>query len=251
MQEFTQFANILADQAGEIARHYFRTGFDIETKSDETPVTIADREIERVMREAIEVQYPDHGILGEEFGEKSSKDGYQWILDPIDGTKSFIVGRPTFGTLIALWKNDKPILGIIDQPILKERWVGSKNETIFNGSVIQTRECSDIQDAILASTSPSMMRDLWPKLYDASKTMIWGGDCYSYGLLANGFLDCVIERQMNVYDYAALINVVEGAGGIVSDWKGNALKPDSDGSVLACGDARLHAQMLKLLQKPL
>ena len=242
MQEFEALANRLADEAGEIVKQYFRTPFDVETKGDDTPVTIADRKVEERMREIIEAERPQDGIYGEEFGIKESQNGYTWVLDPIDGTKSFVIGRPTFGTLIALCQDGAPILGVIDQAILCERWVGTEDGTKFNGQSVQARTCSDLSKATIGSTTPAMFGGMEP-VYEKFETgcrMIWGGDCYMYGMMANGYLDVTIEANMQPYDYLALVPVIEGAGGCISDFKGQSLTIESGTStIVACGDPSL------------
>lgn len=247
MQELFSLASHLADKAGTVVRRHFRQPFDIESKGDETPVTVADRGVEAALRQIIERVRPDDGILGEEYGTKDSKNGFTWVLDPIDGTKSFIVGRPTFGTLIALCQNGVPILGVIDQPISKERWIGDGKQTIFNGAIVKTRRCPSIKHAVTAVTSPRQVPDLWPTLYKECKAVVWGGDCYSFGLMANGWLDLCIENMLAPYDFAALIPVVTGAGGYVSDWNGNPMTLTSDGSMIALGDPSLKDDVLKLV----
>lgn len=249
MQDFIELAGHLADEAGKIIHPYFRAEIAVESKSDDSPVTIADRSVEERLRAIIEERRPEDGIIGEEFGIKESKNQYDWVLDPIDGTKSFIIGRPTFGTLIALCENGVPILGIIDQPIAKERWVGAKDmPTTFNGTKINTRACADLKNARLASTSPDQLIYQWKNLRDKSDMFVWGGDCYSYGLLAKGGLDAVIETQLGTYDYAALPPIVEGAGGWMGDWDGNTLNINSDGRTIAVGDAALKSQLLDILK---
>lgn len=245
MQEFVAIANRLADEAGEIVRQYFRQPFDVETKGDDSPVTIADRSVEKRMREILEAERPDDGIYGEEFGVKEGRSGYTWVLDPIDGTKSFVIGRPTFGTLIALCKDGAPVLGVIDQAILGERWIGDGSRTTFNGEVVSCAPCGDLDAARIGSTTPAM--------FDSSSNthghvyknfnegrLFWGGDCYQYGLMANGFVDVILEAGMQPYDYLALVPVVEGAGGCISDFRGQALSIASGKStVVACGDPSL------------
>lgn len=247
MQDFIELAHHLADEAGEIIRPYFRSGVDVDHKSDESPVTIADRAVEQRLREIIETKRPEDGIIGEEFGIKDGKNQYEWVLDPIDGTKSFIAGRPSFGTLIALCEDGVPILGIIDQPILKERWIGVKGQpTLFNGKQVQTRTCQNLTQARLISTHPIMV-DNWKDIDHASDFYIWGGDCYSFGLLASGFMDVAIESLLSAYDFAALPPIIKGAGGHMCDWDGNPLTTKSDGRVLALGDIALKDEMLKIL----
>lgn len=250
MQEFVTFAKRMADEAGNIIRQYFRQPFDVVTKGDDSPVTIADRGVESALREMIEEERPDDGIFGEEFGKKPSKNGLNWVIDPIDGTKSFIIGRPTFGTLIALWEGDKPLLGIIDQPILRERWIGADGATTFNDKPVKTRPCPDLKSACSASTTPAMFKknDFWKPFDTQTKMMAWGGDCYMYGLLASGFLDVCVEASLKPYDYAALVPVVQNAGGWISDHAGNPLTLSSDGTVIALGDPALWDAVQKLLK---
>jgi len=239
MQEFEAIANRLADAAGEIVKQYFRTSFDVETKGDDTPVTIADRAVEKRMREIIEAERPDDGIYGEEFGVKEGSSGYVWVLDPIDGTKSFVIGRPTFGTLIAVCKGGAPILGVIDQAILGERWIGTKDKTTFNGESVTCKPCPDHTKATICSTTPAMFDGMEPvyENFESGCRITWGGDCYMYGMMANGYLDVAIEANMQPYDYLALVPVVEGAGGCISDFRGQALTIESGTStVVACGD---------------
>lgn len=248
MEEFITLANYLADEARKIIAPYFRAPLDIESKSDQSPVTVADKAVEKHLRKIIEQRYPDHGIIGEEFGVKDGLGQYDWVLDPIDGTKSFIAGRPSFGTLIALCKNGVPILGIIDQPILKERWVGANGfPTEFNGAPVTTADCSKFSDAKIISTHPIMVPE-WQNIEDQANFYIWGGDCYSFGLLASGFLDCAIESHLSPYDFAALPPIVEGAGGLMCDWEGNPLNLKSDGRVIALGDPTLKSSALKALK---
>ncbi len=242
MQDFIALANRLADIAGEIVRTHYRTPFEIVSKDDDSPVTLADRGIETALRDVLDAERPDDGIIGEEFGEKPSKSGYTWVIDPIDGTKSFVIGRPTFGTLIALCKGDVPVLGVIDQAILGERWVGvTGTQTTFNGVPVSTRACASFDLACASSTTPAMFKDerVYKDIEANTKMMTWGADCYAYGLLASGFIDIVIEDSLSVYDFAALVPVVEGAGGTICDWCGAPLTLKSGGDVVAMGDARL------------
>ncbi|MEM1133451.1 MAG: histidinol-phosphatase [Pseudomonadota bacterium] len=237
----------LADAAAAAIRPYYRAEFETERKRDKSPVTDADKAAESAMRQILEAERPEDAIIGEEFGRKSGMSRRCWVLDPIDGTTSFIAGRPLFGTLIALTVNDFPVIGIIDQPISGERWLGvSGRETLFNGKPVRTRPCPKLDEAILATTSPHLFSnqdaDYFASLAKQTETkrLIWGGDCYNYGLLASGHLDIVCESGLKLYDYAALVPVVEGAGGMMCDWYGDPLHTKSDGRVLAIGDpARL------------
>ena len=238
------FANELADAAGGIVRRYFRRGVAVDDKADLSPVTIADREAELALRALIETRFPEHGILGEEHGSRRTDAERVWVLDPIDGTKSFISGVPLFGTLIALAERGTPVLGVIDQPISRERWIGARgHKSTLNGAPISTRACPTLAAAALFATSPDMFRGAdaegFQRLKGAVKLARFGGDCYAYGLLAAGFIDLVVEAGLKPYDYAALAPVIAGAGGSMTDWSGKPLGLGSDGRVLACGDPRL------------
>ena len=240
-------AGALANAAGEAIRPFFRNVFALENKPDATPVTEADRAAEAAMRRIIEAEYPRDGIIGEEYGEKPGSTGRVWVLDPIDGTTSFIAGRPIFGTLIALVEEGWPVLGVIDQPIAGERWVGAVGRpTLFNNKPATARRCPDLVQASLATTGPHYFTDgeavqflaLASKV--ARRRIIYGGDCYNYGLVASGHVDIVVEAGLKLYDYAALVPIVEGAGGMMCDWTGEPLSADSQGHVIALGDpARL------------
>jgi len=252
MQDFISsilpLAEHLADEARQIIRPYFRSDFKVETKSDESPVTIADRAVEKRLREIIDERRPEDGIIGEEYDIKESKNQYEWVFDPIDGTKSFVMGRPTFGTLIALCENGAPILGIIDQPILNERWIGATGlPTTFNGKKVRTRACPSLSNARLSCTAPDQIPRHWEKLKEKSAFFAWGGDCYAYAMLSMGGLDAVIEDLLGTYDYCALPPIIEGAGGWMGDWNGRALTTQSKGNVLAVGDIALKDQLLEIL----
>ena len=247
-------AEAAADVAGAVVRPFFRAGFAIDTKSDRSPVTIADRSAEQAMRAVLAERFPDHGILGEEFGLDRPEARLRWVLDPIDGTRAFVSGRATFGTLIALLDGETPIVGVIDQPVTGERWVGAAGRaTTFRGGYggkAGCRPCAAIGDAELSCTGPEMLGpDLprWQRLAEAARRNYWGGDCYAYGLLALGQIDVVTESTMKLWDWAALVPVVEGAGGKVTDWSGQTLRPDCDGHVLAVGDPALLPQIVSLL----
>ena len=240
-------ANRLADAAGEAIRPYWRGEIGLETKGDASPVTLADRAAEEAMRRILTAEAGRDGIQGEEFGIERESANRRWVLDPIDGTTSFVAGRPIFGTLIALLKDGFPVLGVIDQPILGERWVGAIGHgTTFNGVPVRTRPCRELSDALLATTSPSLFDDHAAEHFmalaqqTAHRRMIWGGDCYNYGLVASGQIDLVCEAGLKLHDFAALVPVVEGAGGTMADWNGDPLHAASEGHVIALGDpARL------------
>jgi myo-inositol-1(or 4)-monophosphatase len=208
------------------------------------------------MRTLIAQRHPDHDILGEEAGLDRGGSAYCWVLDPIDGTRAFITGRPSFGTLIGLLRDGVPILGIIDQPITGERWIGLSGEkTRFRGpfgGTAGTRACARLEDAELSATSPEMLGDAlprWQRLSRATRRTSWGGDCYGYGLLALGQIDIVAERDLKIWDWAALVPVVEGAGGRMTDWHGHNLNAGSAGEVIAVGDRGLLAAALAFLQE--
>jgi histidinol-phosphatase len=248
------FAGRLADAAGTVARRYFRTPVSVETKSNDTPVTIADREAEAAMRALIEAEYPSHGILGEEHSPARLGSDHIWVLDPIDGTSGFLAGVPLFGTLIALVREGIPVLGIIDQPILGERWLGvAGSPTTLNGAPVRTRACPDLAHASLSTTGTEFLNgsgdlEAFERVRAAAARFRNIPDCYGYAMLASGFTDLVIEAGLSTWDYCALAPVIEGAGGIITDWRGAALRLDSDGHIAAGGDARCHAEALEALQ---
>ena len=248
------FAASLADAARPISMQYFRTPVEAEVKDDASPVSIADKQAEARIRELIEAEYPDHGIYGEEYGTVRLDSDYIWVLDPIDGTKSFLTGKPLFGTLIGLMYKGSAVLGVTDMPALDERWIGAKGHaTTFNGAPVSTRACDDLGKAWMLVTSPDMFLEGNKPIFERLKAQVqftrWGTDCMGYGLLANGYADVVCEANMSPYDYAALIAVVEGAGGAITDWDGNELTLDSDGTVVAVGDKRMLEPALKALQR--
>lgn len=247
-------ANRLADAAGAAIQPFFRSAFAHEAKDDASPVTEADRAAEAAIRAILDSECPHDAIVGEEYGEKSGASGRSWILDPIDGTVSFMAGRPIFGTLIALLEDGWPVLGVIDQCISGERWVGAAGrETTFNGKPVRTRSCRALSDAVLASTGPQYFDDHTAEHFmalaakTAHKRMVWGGDCYNYGLLAAGHIDLVVESGLKLHDFAALSPIVEGAGGMMCDWNGEPLHAASDGHVIALGDAARMEDVLEAL----
>lgn len=251
--EFVAFAHRLADVAGEVIKRYFRSSVTVDSKLDASPVTIADRDAERAMRNLIRARYPDHGIEGEEFGAERQDAEFVWHLDPIDGTKSFITGRPLFGTLVGLSQAGRPLLGVIDQCILRERWVGVVGQgSSWNSEAIRVRSCRSLEQAVLYATSPLMFaagaeRAAFERVQRVVRYPLFGGDCYAYGLLAMGFADLIVEADLDGHDFMALVPVVEGAGGIMTDWQGRPLTSASDGRIVAAGDRRLHEAALRLL----
>ena len=251
-QEFLDLGERLVAASGPILRRYFRSGLDVETKADASPVTRADRESEAALRALIERAFPDHGILGEEYGPARTEAEHLWVLDPLDGTKAFITGKPLFGTLVALLRAGEPILGIIDAPALGERWVGAAGRpTVFNGRPVRTRACAALSEAMLNTTTPDMFAGgdeaAFARLRGAVRGTHFGGDCYGYGLLACGFIDLGVEARMQPYDYLPLVPVIEGAGGRITDWRGAPLGLQENAHVLAAGDPRLHEAAAALL----
>ena len=252
LDDFIALALGLADAAGEAIRPYFRQPLTVDDKADLTPVTAADRAAEQAMRSLIESRFPEHGIIGEEFGRIRENAEFMWTLDPIDGTKSFISGVPLFGTLIALTRAKRPILGIIDQPISRERWVGvARRPTTLNGAVVHCRACAGLAAATLFATTPDMFKGgdaaAFARMSAAVKLTRFGADCYAYGLLAAGFIDLVLEADLKPYDFCPMVPIVEGAGGLATDWRGTPLDLASEGRVLIAGDRHTHEAALALL----
>jgi len=254
LDELIAAAEAAANLAGAAIRPYYRCGIGAELKGDASPVTAADRAAEQAMRGMLAQRFPDHGILGEEFGWERSGARLRWVLDPIDGTRAFITGRPTFGVLVALLDGNTPILGVIDQPITGERWVGAAGRpTRFRGAYGRAgcRPCPTLAEAELSCTAPEIFTagqdTAWRRLAAATRRTSWGGDCYAYGLLALGGIDVIAEAGLKLWDWAALVPVIEGAGGRVTDWAGRSMHPDGDGAVLAVGDPALTEAAVELL----
>lgn len=248
-------ANRLADAAGEAIRPFFRSGFTHEAKEDSSPVTEADRAAEAVIRRILDAECPRDGIIGEEYGEKTGTSGRTWVIDPIDGTVSFMAGRPIFGSLIALLEENWPVLGVIDQCINRERWVGATGyPTTLNGEAVSTRSCRSLSEATLATSGPQYFTqhdgDHFMALAakTAHKRMLFGGDCYNYALLASGHIDIVVEAGLKLHDFAALVPVIIGSGGMMSDWSGEPLHADVSGHVIAVGDPARLEDVLEALQ---
>ncbi|HET8727290.1 MAG TPA: histidinol-phosphatase [Alphaproteobacteria bacterium] len=249
---FVALAERLVMAGGEVVRRHFRTPVAVDQKGDLSPVTVADREAERSIREILVRERPEDGIYGEELGAERIDAEYVWVLDPTDGTKAFITGRPLFGTLIALLYRGRPVLGVIDQPVIGDRWIGAAGRpTLFNGSPARTRSCPQLDDALLNTTSPDIFTAEELERFDRVRRQVrittYGGDCYGYGLVAAGFVDLVVEAGLKLYDFAALVPILEGAGGLLTDWQGRPLGIESAGQVVAAGDRRTHEAALKLL----
>ncbi|HLX16841.1 MAG TPA: histidinol-phosphatase [Bradyrhizobium sp.] len=254
--DFTAFIGRLATASGETILPFFRTSLSIDNKSaahDFDPVTEADRAAEAVMRRMIKANFPKHGIVGEEFGSEGEDAEYVWVLDPIDGTKSFISGFPIWGTLIALLHKGTPVFGMMNQPFIGERFAGDGGSAHYSGSTgerrLAVRRCASLRDATLFTTSPLLMkpadRAAFDRVQQAVRLTRYGGDCYSYCMLAAGHLDLVIETELKPYDIAALIPIIRGAGGVVTTWEGKPAQ--SGGRIVAAGDPRVHEAALKLL----
>ncbi len=255
--ELIAFANRLADTSGKVIRPLFRQRIDVAHKQgihDFDPVTEADKGAERAIREVLARERPDDGILGEEYGEQEGRSGYRWVLDPVDGTRAFITGRHEWGSLIALEHDDRPVLGILDQPVLGERFVGVDGAAHLvqagKASVLRTRDCARLSDAVLCATDPGAyftkeQLSAFARVERVVKMTRYGGDCYLFAALALGFVDVVIEANFHAWDVAALIPLVEGAGGVITSWDGGSAR--SGKSILASGDRRIHAEAMTLL----
>ena len=242
----------LADEARALVRPHFRSRLSIEEKSDGSPVTEIDKAVEARLRQRIRARFRDHGIIGEESGAEHGNADWVWVLDPIDGTQSFILGKPTFATLIGLMFQGKPVLGVIEHPALGDRWVGAEGSpTSFNGAPARVRGCARVADAALSTTGPNWFSTdelaAFDRVRGVAKVQHWGGDCQAFGLIASGFIDLVIESSHHLHDFCALVPVLEGAGGIMTDWAGRALGAGSGPRVIAAGDHRVHAEALALL----
>jgi myo-inositol-1(or 4)-monophosphatase len=251
------FAHRLADASGAVIRPHFRQHIAVTHKQGKhafDPVTEADRGAEKALREIIARERPDDAILGEEFGETKGRNDCRWVLDPLDGTRAFITGRHEWGSLIALEKGGTPVLGILDQPVLGERFVGVNGAAYVvqagQQTRLRTRECASLSDAVLCATDPSdyfspAQQQAFAQVKEKVRMTRYGGDCYIFAMLAMGFVDLVIEAGFNEWDAAALIPIVEGAGGIMTNWNGGSVQ--SGKTILAAGDPRLHAVAMKLL----
>ena len=247
--EFKDFTNHLANISGKIIRNYFRADINIDSKADDSPVTIADRKAEEVMREEIMKKYPEHGIIGEEFGNYNESAEFKWTLDPIDGTKSFICGALSFGTLIALLKNGKPVLGAINQPVLNELLIGDNNTAEINGIKTKLRECNNLSKSVLLTTDHLNIdryqnRNNFEELIKKVKLYRNWGDCYGYYLVTTGFADIMIDPIMSVWDSLPLIPIIKGAGGIITDYQGN--DPVGGSSIIAAS-AAIHNEVINIL----
>jgi histidinol phosphatase-like enzyme (inositol monophosphatase family) len=258
--EYLEFARLTAERAGAVILPHFRAQLEVEDKRNfmgYDPVTVADRAAEQVIRDAIREAYPDHGIHGEEHGREHGSSSFTWVIDPIDGTKSFILGYLHWGILIALHDGSAPVVGVMHQPYVAETFLGVAGGDAHwrrgdSTRPLHTRSCASVRDAVVATTSPRQFQT--PREQAAlaavsrdARLVRYGGDCYCYTQLAMGLVDVVIENGLQPYDIQALIPIIGAAGGVVTDWAGGPC--DQGGPVLACGDPTLHAHLLKLLQK--
>ncbi|MGQ4273536.1 histidinol-phosphatase [Terrihabitans sp. B22-R8] len=257
--DFEAFVERLAQVAGEAVMPFFRTMIGVEDKGGLgrfDPVTAADRAGESAMRQLIKSTFPGHGIVGEEFGNENEDAEYVWVLDPIDGTRGFISGLPTWGTLIGLLRHGAPVYGMMSQPFTKERFLGGSGTARTRGPLgerrLRTRSCAGLAEATLSSTSPRLFAGDDLKAFEAVEAVArhtrYGGDCYAYCMLAAGQIDLVIEVGLKPYDIVALIPVIEGAGGIITGWDGGAAA--GGGRVVAAGDKRVHAAVMEVLNAP-
>ena len=249
--ELIPFAKTLADASAAVIRQYFRTDYIVENKADDSPVTIADRKAEEIMRELIAKRFPDHGILGEEHGHHQPDAEYQWVLDPIDGTKAFVSHSYLFGTLIALLKEGRPILGVINHPLLNDFLVGMDGQSWLNGRRVHVRPCRRVEDAILLSSTTAMVHSYQNgPAFDALAGRVqrhntWG-DCHGYYVVAVGGADIMADPIMNPWDLMALIPIIEGAGGVITDWQGNdAVR----GASIVATAGTIHEEVIRLLNQ--
>ena len=253
--DFASFVDELASVSGEIILPFFRTALTVENKKTAgfDPVTAADRAAEDAMRTLIRRSFPDHGILGEEYGSERTDAEYVWVLDPIDGTKSFIAGMPNFGTLIGLMRFGEPVFGMMHQPFTRERFSGDGGAARYRGPLgdrdLRVRTCANLKEAVLFTTSPLLMnekdRTTFGRVESKVKLSRYGGDCYAYCMLAAGLIDLVIETEIKPHDIVPLIPIINGAGGIVSTWENGP--PQDGGRIVVAGDARVHRAALAIL----
>lgn len=249
-----EFAHLLADAAGEIVRPAARSRRAAHRKPDASPVTEVDRAVETRLREMIAARYPDHGVIGEEFGDDRPEAEHVWVLDPIDGTKSFMAGLPVYATLIGLARGGRPVLGIVDQPVTRERWTGIDGDgTSYNGKRVHTNACDRLSDALVCTTSAEYYEGgdahSLQRIVAHAGWMVYGGNSHAFAQVAGGFVDAALETKVGVYDYCALVPVVENAGGVMTGWRGEpltiALEPG--GRILASGNRVLHEAVMACL----
>ena len=252
MKEFLSFAEALADASSAMLVEAARRPHEGEKKSDGSPVTSIDRAVEARLREMIADAYPDHGIVGEEHGAENPGTGHVWVLDPIDGTLAFLAGLPVYGTLIALLEGGVPVIGIIDMPATNERWVGAAGSpTTRNGAAARVRACEDLSQAMLSTSNIDFYGDddlpALERLKAATRWTVYGGSCMAYAQIASGRIDVGVDVAFDVFDYLALVPIIAGAGGIITDWQGKPLTLASGDRLIAAGDRRAHTAALAVL----
>ena len=254
MDDLVRFACSLADASAHVILPHFRSQLVVDNKLGVgfDPVTVADRDAETAMRALIQKHHPDHGILGEEHGVLKGTSDYVWVLDPIDGTRGFMCGLPTWGTLIGLKQGERPIVGVMNQPFSGDRFVGgARAELHRDGKVttLSTRACKSIESAVLSTTSPDIFAPdelvRFDRLRKRARLVRYGGDCYAYAMLAAGLIDLVVESGLKAYDIVALMPLIERAGGVVTTWSGGPAH--EGGQIIAAGDPTLHATVLEML----
>jgi len=251
--ELLKFAYNFADKSKQFLKKNYFKKIQIEEKSDGSLVTNIDKEIETRFRELLKKKFPDHGVIGEEFGKDKNKNEYTWVIDPLDGTHSFISGKPLFGTLICCIKNEEPQIGVIDIPIMNQRWYGGKKLGVkLNGKKCEiNRKKKEFNKLIISSTSPLMFNNneqkILKRIYKKVQFPVFGTDCYAYGLLLSGKLDLIVEANMKPWDYMAQVPLIKELGCIISDWNGKELSINSNGKVVASYDVNHHKTILGFL----
>lgn len=253
MKDYIDTIHRMFDDSGAIILKHFRRRVEVEQKGDDTPVTVADKQAEAAIRTIIREVFPEHGILGEEEGAENENAEYLWVIDPIDGTRNFIAGKPLFTTLIALCRKGRPILGAVHQPFTSERWIGSREGAQCNSAPIAVRPCAKLEEAWIATTSPHLFSaegfEGFERLRLQCRESLYGGDAYHYAMLAQGQIDLVVEEGLKFHDIAALIPLIEAAGGQVTNWQGESLSATNGVlHVIASGDAALHKKALDALK---
>ncbi|MBT4888970.1 MAG: inositol monophosphatase family protein [Rhodospirillales bacterium] len=253
LEHYASSINKMADASGEVIRTRRLNSFETEIKGDGSPVTSVDQAAERKIREIISDLHPEHGITGEEYDDKDADNELVWVIDPIDGTLPFLAGIPVFGTLIALMQNGKPVLGAIDMPMTHERWIGGGADlpTTHNGKLVRTRDCEDLSHALMSTSNPDYYdEETKPALHrmrNSTRLNVYGGSCMAYAQIASGRIDVGIDVLFDIYDFLALVPVIKGAGGTITDWNGDELNQSSGDKFVASGDARTHEQALKVI----
>ena len=252
LDEFAAFAGELADASRAHLRATIGQAVPADPKGDGSPVTAVDRAVEARLREMIAARYPDHGIIGEEHDAAAPEREWVWVLDPIDGTLPYLAGIPVFGTLIALLRDGAPLIGVIDMPATEQRWLGCQGRpSTLNGTQVRTRSCPALSEALISNSNPDFYtaatRPAFDRLKAAVRWTVYGGSCLAYGQLAAGRTDLGLDVTFDPYDYLALVPVIEGAGGKITDWSGNTLTLDSGDRILAAGDPARHAEALEIL----